>query len=427
MSTRQWRRRAPILCGLASLPLVLWLVVVLAAPTGWARRRIVAELEARSGRRVALGGVAIGLTGRIRLTGLEIGSPRATADPWLKAADIRLDLGLLQMLGGRSRPTTIDVEGAEVRVLRRADGTVELADLLGPLPPRTGRGGRTAGAEGRVVVRLRGGTVTVVDQPTQSRLRLTDVVGEGFAEGPIAVVEHLRGATNGGEIRFAGRVDRTAGDLAAEAQVRADDVALDGGMRVLRYIVPVLPAAADALKGRLSADIHLSGRGATWPALSRAISGHGGVALKRVALDGTPLIAELSRLADVKSRRGGSIRTSFVIQSGRVSTDQLNLDIGKMPITMSGWTGLDGRVDYQMQISGLDERLPDQARRLLGELKLDVGALTTLTVRGTLDRMVVQVNGIPIDSDLVGEPRSRPDDRQRLRQLGRQLRDQLLR
>ena len=47
-------------CGFSAgwllLPPLLWLLVVLIAPTGWVRRQIVARLESRSGRRVTLEG-----------------------------------------------------------------------------------------------------------------------------------------------------------------------------------------------------------------------------------------------------------------------------------------------------------------------------------------------------------------------------------
>ena len=103
------------------------------------------------------------------------------------------------------------------------------------------------------------------------------------------------------------------------------------------------------------------------------------------------------------------------------------MNIGRLPITMSGWTDLDGRLDYHMKIEGLNDRLPDQARRILGDLKVDVGSLTSLTLRGTLNQMVVQVNGVPIDGNLFRESRLSRDDREQLKLLGRQLRDKLLR
>ena len=144
MASRRWRWYVRIVCGLILVPPLLWLVVVVVAPTGWARRQIVARLESRSGRRVALEGLSVGLLGGIRLTNLEIGSPHDIGDPWLKAADVRLDFGPFQMLGGHCKPTRVDVDGVELRVLRRADGTVELADLIRPVPvPPHRRPGRS--------------------------------------------------------------------------------------------------------------------------------------------------------------------------------------------------------------------------------------------------------------------------------------------
>jgi hypothetical protein len=435
MIVRRWRWCVRILCGLALVPPLLWLLVVLVAPTGWARRQIVARLESRAGRRVALEGLSVGLSGKIRLTNLRIGSPRDTGDPWLKAAEIRLDFGLLRMLGGHCQPTRLDADGVELRILRRGDGTVELADLIRPVPPpHPAAAGTAPPPEDRVTVQVRRASVTVIDEPTRSRIRLQDVEGEGYAEGRVAAVEQLRGSFNGGEFRFAARMDRTASALATEAQLRADDVALDDGMRALRYIVPVLAGASSVVKGRLDADLYIHGQGPTWPALCGGLTGHGVVALRRVALDGTPLIADISRFAELAgTRRLGSIRTDFVYKDRRITTDHLTVNIGRVPISMSGWSDLDGRIDYRMKVDGLNGRLPDRARRLLSELKVDVGSMTSLTLRGTLDQMVLQVNGVPIDTQPAREPRPRPrsgpglDDRERLRLLGRQLRDRVLR
>jgi AsmA protein len=428
MACGRWRWFARILGGLALLPVLLWLLVVLVAPTGWARRQIVARLEARSGRRVAIEGVSVGLLGGIRLTNLEIGSPQGTSDPWLKAADVRLDFGICRMLGGHCRPDRVDVDGVELRVLRRGDGTIELADLIRPLAPPAVPAGQDPPPEHRVGVRVHRAQVTIVDEPTATRLLVQDVTGEGYSEGRLVIVEHVRGSVNGGEFRFAARVDRTDGRLSAEGQLRADDVGLDDNMKALRYVVPVLAGATSAIKGRLNADIYVQGRGASWEAVCRELSGHGHVAMNRVALADTPLMAELSRFVDLGgARRIGSVRTDFVYKDRRIATDHMAIAVGRMPITMSGWTDLDGRVDYQMKVAGLDTRLPEQARRILGDLKVDVGSMTAVTLRGTFDKMVLQVNGVPIDRNIVREPRLNPDDRQKLRLLGRQLREQFLR
>ena len=65
MELRRWRWCVRIACGLVLVPPLVWLLVLLIVPTGWARRQLVAQLEARSGRRVALDAVSLGPTGKV--------------------------------------------------------------------------------------------------------------------------------------------------------------------------------------------------------------------------------------------------------------------------------------------------------------------------------------------------------------------------
>jgi hypothetical protein len=75
----------------------------------------------------------------------------------------------------------------------------------------------------------------------------------------------------------------------------------------------------------------------------------------------------------------------------------------------------------------LTDRLPAKARRLLGDLKVDLGSLTDLTLSGTVNQMVVQVNGVALDRRLLKEAGLNRDDREKLRVLGRKFLDQLAR
>jgi uncharacterized protein involved in outer membrane biogenesis len=429
MANRRWRWYLGLLVGLILMPPLLWLLVVAIAPTGWAKGKVVGILESRSGRRVSLEGLSVRLFGGIRLTNLEIGSPNDLGNPWLKAADLRLDIGPFQIVRGNLRPTRVDVDGVDLRVLRRSDGTVELADLIQPISVPSARLITwNAKPADHVAVQVHHTTVTVLDEPTRTRLHLEDVEGEGYCEGPRAVVDRLKGSFNGGAFRFAAQLDRTASALTLESQFRADDVNLDDGMNILSYVVPVLAGAPSAFKGRLNTDVYIQGQGATWESLFRSLAGHGVIALNPIALDGAPLVAELSKFADLSSsRRAGSIWTDFVFKDRRITTDHFTMNIARLPITMSGWTDLDGRLDYRMKIQGLNDRLPDQARRLLGDLKVDVGSMTSLTLRGTLNRMVVQLNGVPIDGSVFHDVKLNREDRDKLKLLGRQLRDKLLR
>jgi uncharacterized protein involved in outer membrane biogenesis len=428
MAIRRLRWYVWLLIGVILVPPLLWVAVVVVAPTGWAKAKLVAILESRSGRRVGLEGLSVQLLGGIQLTNLEIGSPKDTGDPWLKAADLRMDIGPLQILQGRFQPSRVDVEGIELRVLRRADGSVELADLIRPVPaPALLISGRRKPVD-HITIQVRHANVTVLDEPTQTQLHLQDVEGEGYSEGPRAVVDHLRGTLNGGAFRFAAQLDRTAMAMNLKAQFRADDVKLDEGMKILRYFVPILAGAPSTLKGRLNTDFYAQGQGPSWRELCRSIAGHGVIALNPIELDGAPLVAELTKFVDLSGpRRVGSIRTDFLVKDRRITTDQFTWNIARLPITLSGWTDLDGRIDYHMKVEGLNDRLPDRVRHILGDLQVDVGSLTSLTLRGTVNKLVVQVNGVPIDGKLLRDTGLRRDDRERLRLLGRELRDKLLR
>src|SRR5262249_31067514 len=156
-------------CALLAAPLVVWLGIVLIAPTGWAKRHVIGVLEARSGRLVRLEGLRARYWGGIRLTNLEIGSPKSSDDPWLKAADVLLDVSWPQLLVGRFEPTSVEVNGALLRVFRRGDGTFELSDFIAPPSRRRNLSDRGPDRAGRVTIQLRGCSVTLIDESSETR------------------------------------------------------------------------------------------------------------------------------------------------------------------------------------------------------------------------------------------------------------------
>jgi hypothetical protein len=427
MMSHRLRRYALLTFGVVLIPPLLWVTVVLVAPTSWAKNRVTSALAAATRRSVRLERLSVGFLGGIRLTNLEIGSPQSIDTPWLKAAALRMEFRFVDVLGGSLHPSSVEVDGANLRVLRRADGTLELADLILPEQKLFDRG-RTRGPSAAVPFRLHGGSVTVIDEPSHTRLHMENVEGEGIREDRKLVINSLTGTLNGGPFQFVGELDRTGVAPSFEARFRADDVVLDDGMTVLRYAVPVLAGAPLNLKGHLDCDISAHGQGATWADVSKSLIGHGVIGINPVELDGAPLIAELSRIADL-SRQGrvASIRSDFAIKDQRVSTDHFTLNIGRVPMTLSGWTSFDGHIDYRINLKALADRIPDKARRLLGELKVDIGNLATLSLRGTVNQLVVQVNGVALDRNLLRESGFKREDREKLRVLGRQFLDQLSR
>jgi AsmA protein len=368
--------------------------------------------------------------GGVELSGLAFGSPQSTDDPWLKAERLRLNISLCELLQGKAEPASIEIYGSVLRVLRRGDGSLELADFIMPPPKDPRDRGRSSNGSERIAIVIHSATVAVVDEPSKSHFRLQNVEGEGAVEGRRVVIDHLRGTLNGGPFQFSGQLDRSGEEPTFEARFRADRVVLDDGMRLLRYAVPVLAGASLDMRGNLDADLYLQGKGKTWKSLSGSLAGHGLVAINPIDLAGSSIVAELSKITELKEQGGvASIKTDFLITNRRVSTDHFILDIGRVPVMLSGWTDFDGRLDYRINLKGLNDRIPDKARRFLSELNVDLQSLKVLTLQGTVNKMVVHLNGVALDRDILREAgiNVRKQDREKLRVLGRKFLDELVR
>jgi uncharacterized protein involved in outer membrane biogenesis len=429
MAFQRTRRYALVLLGIGLLPLVFWVGLLLVAPTAWARRQVIAALESRSGRLVRLDSLSVHPLGGLRLVNLSFGSPQNTSDPWLSAAEIRMDTGVSKLLRGTLKPSTVEVDGAILRVFRRLDGSFELADLIKQPPgDRAGRPGAGTCQGESLVVKLSNSTIELVDEPSRTHLHLTNAWGEGLWERRKLTVRKLEGNLNGGSVRLCGNLDATGAGRVFEVALVAQDVVLDDGMSAIRYVVPAVSGAALKWKGKLAADVRVRGSGVDWDAISRSLDGRGTVALDSIDLDGAPLVNELTRLGKLsRQERLATIYSDFRLKDRRIVNQNSAINIGSVPLTMEGWTDFDGQIDYQIKAVRLEAGLSERARRFLSDIDLDINKLTTVTLRGSVDRMVVQISGINLDRNTLRENGLRPEDREKIKLLGRQLRDKLLR
>ena len=100
---------------------------------------------------------------------------------------------------------------------------------------------------------------------------------------------------------------------------------------------------------------------------------------------------------------------------------------------LSGWTDFDGKVNYRFAATAWSNGSPSKARDLLADLSIDAEELSALKVEGPLDAARITYDGVPVNQYQAGRAESdqahpaHGDDRQRLRELGRRLRDRVLR
>jgi uncharacterized protein involved in outer membrane biogenesis len=411
-------------------PLLLWVLIVMVAPTSWARAHVVSALERSSGRAVHLDDLGVCLGGGIELTNLKIGAPQSIGDPWLQAKKIQIDVSLIQLLFGKFEPTYLEIEEATLRVLRRKDGSLELADLVRPSAERSSTSSKDEKSCGphNLTAKVRGTRILLLDEPTQTRLQFEEVEGDGVWKGEGVLLSTLNGKLNDGPFQFTAHLARQGGEPSFEGQIRAKDVALDQGMSVLRYVVPVLAGATGRMQGRLGMDVYLRGRGKSRETLGRSLVGHGNVSLDPVELDGSPLMAEIGRVANLPAQgKVGSIRSDFVVKDGRVNSDRLTITAGRVPLVAGGWTNFDGQIDYLIKLEGVSDRMSEKARKFINGLDLDFESLTSVRLSGSVDRVNIKLNAAGGDVRSTLDQIIPREDQDRLKVLGRKLREKVLR
>ena len=157
---------------------------------------VVAKLERVSGRSVQLDNLNVCLTGGIELTGLKIGAPHSVGDPWLEAKRIQIDVSPWQLLCGKFEPTKLQADEATLRVLRRNDGSFELADLDILDENRSG-GVETEPhhcGPSKLKAIVHQGRILLFDQPSHTQLTFDEVEGQSNWEGGNGFVATLSGA-----------------------------------------------------------------------------------------------------------------------------------------------------------------------------------------------------------------------------------------
>ncbi len=420
--------------GLLIVPALAWLAVLAVVPTDWARARLVDRLARATGRPVRIGALKLGVLGQLRILDLAIAEASTPDDPWLKAAEVGVDLHLGQVLRGPCTPKEVRVDGLALRVWRKKDGTMEFGDILHPAKgARKGLGDAAKDDHSAsMALVVHGGAVRFVDEADGVRLDLTGIEAKGTRGRLVATIDHLKGTLNGGTFALAARLDRSEASPRFQAEVQAGGVEVDRGLRALEAFVPVVSGRAEAgpasastsasssVSGRLKLKLAVQGQGANAKEIRRSLKGHGSILLDPVDLGGSRFLGELEALGEWPAKaRVGSVGADFTVGGGRFVSRNLTILVSRFPFVLEGWTDFDGRFDLSSRGDQILARLPGEARAWLKESKADLDPLSALRVRGDRGRVEVTIH----DRPLSGDP-TRPDgERTRFRQAARRIRD----
>lgn len=428
--------------GLLLAPFALWTLVILLVPTEWARSRFAERLSAATNQTVELEGLTVGFLGGVRLQKLSFADPAAGSEPWLRVHRLKLNLSLAHVLFGQCEPSKVVAEGVLLTLHRRADGSFQLGNLLASRPSSPSMpAGQSASSAADTMsssagstccamdFRVHNGQLKLIDEPSDTALTVESIEARGTWDSGRATIQEFRSILNGGDLRLVGQLDRSSRPPRYEGQVRAVGVELTDDMGVLCYVAPVLASSAGRTGGKLDLALYLRGQGLSRAELNRSLVGRGAVSIDPIEFEGADAVTELFKLLELPSKnRVGSLRSQFVVGDGKVSSDDLTLTLSQVPIVLSGSTDFQGRIDYQVRQEGLTRHLSSEARDLLADLPVDLDNLLALGIQGTLAHPTITLDGLPLgQKGAQGGPPRLADERARMRELGRRLRQRLLR
>jgi hypothetical protein len=429
------RRAVSLLVAIPLVPAILWTIVLMIAPTDWARARLVGEIEAVTGRRVAIGSIHLGPLGNLRINDVTVAEAAKPGDPWLTVGEARLDVHLLQLLTGCCKAKEIAIDRLDLRIHRRGDGTLEFAGMIDGRPKAVTSSRSHAHDDSaaptrshQVSLTLTSSHIVVLDDPSETRIELTEAEGKATWDGLIAKVEGLKGRLNGGMIELAGTYDRSSKAPEFFAEMRAQRVGMGVGMKSLGMLVPIVSDATDSVVGKVDLALSLRGQGDSIEAIRPGLKGFGAIRLDPIDLSHAKILETLDGMHQIPpSGRVGSIESHFAIEKERIVTDDLTLKVAHVPISLAGWTDFSGRIDYRVNPDAVREKLagklPGDVRQVLGEIQESVGDLASVRITGTVDAPSL-VTGV---ESAGGRVRSKDEEKARLREVARKLRDRYLR
>lgn len=422
-------RRKHIL-GLLISPLVIWLLMVELMPTRWLAHRLEHSLERITGLEARIDQFRLTLSGGVELQNVHLGTDQEDDEAsQVDVSKVILDVDWFSVVCGRLAMTDLSLIGIDGRLTRSPDGSWLPQRWLEPLEKV-----EQGWAEGRTKswlldVEVFGGRLEIEDPQHQSKVVLTGLTGIAEAGEGYFKMPEMRAKVDGGELIVAVSADRSQEIPIFDSNLVIRNVPLGIHFDVLGFVCPLLAGEAAKPQGRLDLELYVQGRlEKNW---SDTLKGRGVLSLDPIAVAGLPMVEKLgldmlaaevngkqNRLEDVTIR----VANPFTIQSRKVISPAMRVDIGPVPLKFEGWTDFDGRLDYAIRTDAIREQLPVGMRGVLDDLKPQAEALA---IRGKLDDVTILVNDQPIATDRY---RIRKTDlRNEMEQISKRLTDRLKR
>ncbi len=242
---------------------------------------------------------------------------------------------------------------------------------------------------------------TSIDTLSFGSLGMTAASGKVVVKGRRMTLEGFRADLLGGRATASGFYQTT--DVTRptfDAELRLDSLDIQAAFQKLATVRALAPVARWA-RGRFWAALHLSGAlGANMLPRFGSLSGSGSLQTTRLSLEGFPAlqrVADALKIPALANPTLAPVRASFDVDEGRMKLRPFTASAGDFAMTVSGSNGVDGSLQYGVQLQAPPTALGEAARRTVSGLLEKAGrSAADLGAAGPV-RIGIQLGGTVTD------------------------------
>ena len=242
---------------------------------------------------------------------------------------------------------------------------------------------------------------TSIDTLSFGSLGMTAASGKVVVKGRRMTLEGFRADLLGGRATASGFYQTT--DVTRptfDAELRLDSLDIQAAFQKLATVRALAPVARWA-RGRFSSALHLSGAfGPNMLPRFGSLAGSGSLQTTRLSLEGFPAlqrVADALKIPALASPTLAPVRASFDVDEGRMKLRPFTASAGDFAMTVSGSNGVDGSLQYGVQLQAPPTALGEAARRTVSGLLEKAGrSAADLGAAGPV-RIGIQLGGTVTD------------------------------
>ncbi|MEJ2502264.1 MAG: AsmA-like C-terminal region-containing protein, partial [Gemmatimonadota bacterium] len=256
----------------------------------------------------------------------------------------------------------------------------------------------------RIPPRLDLALAATVDSMTFGDLAMTEAVGDLVVRDQRVTLDRFALNTLGGAVVASGWYDTSdANRPRFDIDFGMSGLDVAGAFAALNTVRALAPVARYAT-GEFSADLNLSGvLGSDMTPVLGVLNGGGGIRTRGIAIQGMPVLqrlAEVTRIERIAAPALTDLATAVEIRDGRLHVQPFDVGMGPVPATVTGSNGIDGSLDYRLELQVPREILGTEASRFVdglveqaGRAGLDLGGAEAI-------RLDARVGGTMADPDV---------------------------